>query len=140
VKALKKAQLKEMNELSGNADAAFQDLDEACIVFNEAKGDEAKEKAKRAVEEHIKAFNDQILEINDFMGGIASEIREYIDGKSEKWQESDKATDYEAWAEAWEEELDTLTWEMLDAEGVMDVSDIENPSETLGNLSTEVEG
>jgi hypothetical protein len=140
VKGLKKAQSTELSKWSGDLDTAFQDLDEACIAYNEAVGDEAKAKAKAGVEAAIEEYNKQIVDANDFLSGIGAEIREYIDGKSEKWQESDKASDYEAWAEEWEQELDAVSWDMLDCDGVLDVSGIENPSETIGNLNTDFPG
>jgi len=65
----------------------------------------------------ITNYNEKLSEAQGFAQDIASEIDAYADGRSEKWQESERADAYREWKEEWEtfaeadqtEELEQLT-------------------------------
>jgi hypothetical protein len=59
-----------------------------------------------------------------------------MDDRSEKWLESDKASEYESWREEFEDEIEEVTLEQPEE---LDTSDLEDLSEALGNRREELE-
>lgn len=51
----------------------------------------------------VSDYNEVLQEAKEFAESIAEGIQEYIDGKSEKWQEGDAASAYSEWQSAWAE-------------------------------------
>src|SRR5258708_2069560 len=109
---LTKADLKELEEHSNALAGVWQDLTAACDVYNEAKSAD-KPRLKTAVEKVLAAYNEAVIQANAFCEGVGETIREYAEGKSEKWQESEKGEKYEAWAEAWDALIDQLSLKEL---------------------------
>ena len=60
------------------------------------------------VERAVGDYNNAIDELNEYLTEIAEEISTYIDGRSEAWQESDRAELYDTWMESFREEKDYL--------------------------------
>lgn len=147
MKKLTKTQLKELETVTSALGAAFTELQDACEVYNDAKPED-KVANKVTVETVISEYNSKLSDVRSVCETIAAEIREFIDGKSEKWQQSDKATAYEAWAEEWEAELEDASWgtiasESKDGNGTititLDTSDLEDYNETVNGYSIEVQ-
>lgn len=94
------------------------------------------------INESIDDLNEKIAEYNQLLGAagtftkeIAQQQSDYIDDKSERWQESDRGQEYSSWKDEWED---------YDHEEINDVETISTPSmehaEKLKELSTEFEG
>lgn len=70
------------------------------------------------VEKAHGALCDDLATLRDFRDELATEMREYYDDKSERWQQSDVGADYETWVDAWEcadlEDPDAYTFPELD--------------------------
>lgn len=54
------------------------------------------------VEKAHGALCDALAVLRDFRDEVAAETRDYYDDKSERWQQSDAGSEYEAWVDAWE--------------------------------------
>lgn len=139
-----KAQLKEIEGVCDGVNGAFTDLQTACDVYNDAPLDK-KDEAKAAVEQTITEYNEQLSRMRGVCEDLAVEIRDFIDGKSEKWQESEKCSAYEAWAEEWEADLEDVSWDRMEQKdsttGIITLcyNDLEDYGETVSGYSTEVQ-
>lgn len=104
---LPEAQLTRYNEL-------VAELKTAADSINTLQSDL---KAKRAqIEKLVTSFNETLTnlqaaceqydnaveEANEFVDDIQEKLEEYMDDQSEEWQESDEATQYHNWIEAWD--------------------------------------
>ena len=79
------------------------------------------------VERAVGDYNNAIDELNEYLTEIAEEISTYIDGRSEAWQESDRAELYDTWMESFREEKDYLEEPMCehnDFEFLVSVDDV----------------
>lgn len=72
------------------------------------------ERARHAFNEAISSYNEVVEEANGFRDDIANEIRSYIDERSESWQASDRAMDYDEWQSQWSEELEWMEIILVD--------------------------
>lgn len=85
----------------GKREAFANDLDK---LFDELK--EAHGKFEDVVSEYniaVTAINEKISDIKEFVTEITTDIQQFIDDKSEKWQEGDAGESYGNWRDAWEE-------------------------------------
>lgn len=62
----------------------------------------ALEEAVRPLNDAIRAYNDVVALARAFVDDIADEFRSEYDGKSERWQESDRGQTASAFVEAWQ--------------------------------------
>lgn len=74
------------------------ELEESISKYNEAVSEAFKE-----VAEAKDALNEAIKDGASFRDDIVSEMDEYVGDRSEKWQESDAAQEYESWKSEWEQ-------------------------------------
>lgn len=51
----------------------------------------------------VTAYNQVLSDIEDLRSEIVEAIEEYTSERSDKWQESDAASQYEEWASAWQD-------------------------------------
>lgn len=109
MKKLTKEQIKQRDELSTRLASRREDFNEALENYNAAK-----KEAWIEVAQAIDAINEAIEAANEWKTEIASAIQEYVDNKSEKWQEGDTASEYGTWKEAYEEEFEKLEIEEPD--------------------------
>ena len=131
MKKINKDQIKRRDELQGKLQSLMADLETACEAYNEA----LREKWS-AIDDALGAYNEAIGEVNEWQQEIASDIQSYMDDRSEKWLESDKAYEYESWREEFEDEIEEVTLEQPEE---LDTSDLEDLSEALGNRREELE-
>lgn len=135
---------------------AFEDLDEAVDKYNEGLGEawakveeacgeynDAIEELWEPVEAAQQSYNEVISEANSLRQEIAGEIEEYMGERSEKWQESEKAAQYETWKERFSEDWDEI--DLTKPDGLefdepekLDL-DIENHAELTGQLPESLE-
>jgi hypothetical protein len=47
-------------------------------------------------------YNTKIKELNQFIDDIRSDMQDYYDERSEKWQESDNGQMYQDWIDQWD--------------------------------------
>lgn len=84
-------------------------LQEKSAAIESAWGDfeGAHETLVNAVDE----YNGAIQEVAEWRDGIVSEMQDYYDERSERWQEGDAGQEYDSWKDEWEngdfEELET---------------------------------
>jgi hypothetical protein len=57
-----------------------------------------------------KKYNDVVENLNNFIEDQRSQMQNYFDGRSEKWQESDKGDAYQNWIDAWEIVIDKVKY------------------------------
>lgn len=92
------------------------------------------EDAVNALNEAIAELNSTVDDMNSFVQEIVTQMDEYIDEKSEKWQEGDTGTAYLDWKSEWENisisMMDEIPVEGLDTP---DVSDYEQVSTEFNN-------
>ena len=131
MKKISKDQIKRRDELQGKLQSLMADLETACEAYNET----LREKWS-AIDDALGAYNEAIGEVNEWQQEIASDIQSYMDDRSEKWLESDKAQEYESWREEFEDEIEEVTLEQPEE---LDTSDLEDLSEALGNRREELE-
>jgi DNA repair exonuclease SbcCD ATPase subunit len=131
MKKISKDQIKRRDELQGKLQSLMADLETACEAYNET----LREKWS-AIDDALGAYNEAIGEVNEWQKEIASDIQSYMDDRSEKWLESDKASEYESWREEFEDEIEEVTLEQPEE---LDTSDLEDLSEALGNRREELE-
>ena len=85
----------------------------------------------------IAAYNETLASVREFSEDIASRLREELEGKSERYQESDKGQAALEFVEAWEnEQFDDIEW--------TDIDPPEQPDpdyrDTLENLPDAIDG
>jgi len=131
MKKISKDQIKRRDELQGKLQSLMADLETACEAYNEA----LREKWS-AIDDALGEYNEAIGEVNEWQQEIASDIQSYMDDRSEKWLESDKAQEYESWREEFEDEIEEVKLEQPEELGT---SDLEDLSEALGNRREELE-
>jgi hypothetical protein len=83
------------------------------------------------VETALADYNEAINEANAWKQDRAQEMQDYIEDKSEKWQESDKAQQLTAWKEQYEEEFEQVEIEQPEP---IDDGSIEDYSQVLWEL------
>lgn len=131
---LSKTEIKEKNALANKLRDAFDNLDELT----------AEEKPyKEKIEKAIAIYNGAIDDARAFCEGIAQEIADFIDSKSEAWQEGDKCAAHEDFKSAYEDlEFEPISLDnILDtADGSYSMGDVENYADTLDELMEEPEG
>ena len=106
---LSKKDLTLKQEHANKLTETYEKLDAAVSTFNAAM-EEAWEKVQEALDEH----NTAIESANEWRGDIAQQMQDYYDNRSEKWQESDKGSEYEQWKSEWEESFDQVEMEKPD--------------------------
>lgn len=92
IEALKEAE-GTVNELIEAANRKIEDANEA---INDANG------ALSDLNNAIDTLNAKIAEAETWGSEISSEIGDYMDERSDKWQESEKADNYRSWKEPFE--------------------------------------
>lgn len=73
-------------------------------------------------------YESELEETNEFLESVHSEMQEYFDERSEKWQESEKGSAYQDWMDEWNSPLNEvelpepqeLLIEGLDAAEILD--------------------
>src|SRR5262245_40000831 len=113
MKKLDKTTIAERDTLEIRLREEQEDLQSAINFYND-KMSEAWAKVSAAIDEYnsalddawggangleqdISAYNDAIGSCNEWKQGVAQEIQDYMDERSEKWQESEAAGRYSSW-------------------------------------------
>lgn len=96
-----------------------------------------------ALEPVIEAYNGAVADANQWKAGAAQSIQDYMDERSDKWQETVKGQQYAEWRDGFDDEFQTF-----DAERPEDIEidepdgigfDAEDIAELLEQLQTELE-
>jgi hypothetical protein len=127
VKALSKEQEKEKAELVDAIRAAHTKLEDALGVFNarlvEEQGD---------VQEKLDALNAKLQEASEWAEGVVSEMQDYYDERSEKWQEGDDGQNYDAWKDGYEDlDFEDLKIDFPEEIGIPDCPSVADDLEAL---------
>lgn len=101
MKKLSKAQQEQRADLIRRLNEAKDLVEEACDE-HQPKITEVVDAAKAAIERAVAAYNEVLAEAREFAEQAASDMDSYASERSEKWQESDKGSDYASWKDEWE--------------------------------------
>lgn len=126
MKSLSKNDQKEQTEfvktLRGKAGRVFdatQEVNEAIERLNDAIAD----------------YNATIEDANNWAQDLLSQMEQYKEGKTEKWQESNAGQQYDSWVQAWAddlesaEEIDLINVPEMDAIEVLEIRPV-SPDQT----------
>ena len=109
--------LKEIEDRKGEVEARMSDLEDAT----------------RAVNEEIENLNEALVEAQGFVEDLKAMVEDYVDNRSEKWSESDAASQYSEWVAAFETASASLEpLELLDEDP--EIEGFEEVAEGLINL------
>jgi hypothetical protein len=90
--------VKRLNEAKGDVQVAYDQM--ASFISDDLNG-------------KIAQYNEIVGEMETFRDELVGDMENYFDDKSEKWQEGDSGSEYQAWKSSWEEldvtEVDTVT-------------------------------
>lgn len=91
-------------------------------------------KANSLTDDAFGELNEVIGELNVFREEVASAIEDYIAEKSEKWQDGERGQAFNAWHDAWQDDLEEVEYTPLDT---LDPLDARNdvPEEALSEES-----
>lgn len=157
MKKLTREQLKSRDEIASKLRDRREDLDTVLTAYNAAHAsayslleaaiqqyNETMSEAWDAIDEEQTAYNEVVVEANELKAEIIAEIDGYVEERSEKWQEGDKAQAYASWREAFEEDTPESELQRPDEIAVEEPQDleldIEDAAEQIEQLQEEVEG
>jgi len=159
MKKLSKETLKRRDEIAEKLRSRGADLEATVEGFNTKVG-EAWTKLETALEEYnsvlesewngglegvLSDYNEAVGEANEWKQEVAQEIQDWMDERSDKWQESPAAEKYQTWKEPFEEEFQTAELERpenveVEEPGELTLDDVEDVAELLGGLPEELAG
>lgn len=138
MKKLDKSTILQRDKLAVRFSDQYSVLEKSANAFNAALS-AALDEHWGPLEEAVEAYNAVIADANAWKGEISEEIEDYIGGRSEKWQESDKAREYEQWKAEFQDDFEQI--EMPEKPQELELmNDLENHEELLGNLPETVNG
>ena len=97
MKALSKDQEKEKVALIDSIRDAHAALEASVITYNAAM-----EKEQREVRSKLVDLNEKLQEAKGWAEGLAGDMQNYYDERSENWQEGDNGQNYDAWKSEYE--------------------------------------
>jgi hypothetical protein len=92
-----------VGQFNDTMNEAWVDLENAINAYNEKLDTAWGEKLEPA----ITSYNEVVGEANEWKQDVVSSIEEFMNEKSEKWQESDAASRYESWKDNFTDEFST---------------------------------
>ncbi len=103
MKSLSKPQLRERDELDTKLNQNAQLLRDAVVAFNAAMTESFKD-----VEAARDAYNQAVVDANEWQSNIVSDMESYQSDRSEKWQEGEEGQASQSWMDEFGEELEEL--------------------------------
>lgn len=131
MKKLSKTDLQAREEVTKKLGEAHSLLTSAVEEYNDAVAE-----AWAKVEDCQNGYNEALHAASEWCEGIASQIEDYVNDKSEKWQEGEKAEAYENWKGEYEG-IDFSDSELSQPDELS--LEVQDPCEEIEGLSTEVE-
>jgi len=130
MKSLDKTDTKRRLELAEQLTVAENALGAALEAYNRVVAD-----AWSPVQSAIDDYNALVEEANGFKDDVASQIEEYMDARSESWQEGERGQAYAEWRDNWQ----AAYFETVDLEQPepLEVEDC-NAADELRDLEEEV--
>jgi hypothetical protein len=158
MKKLDKTTLAERDQIAESLRTRIMDLESSIEGFN-TKIAEAWAKVSAAIDEYnttlddewgnglegvLSDYNDAVGSANEWKQGVAQQIQDYMDERSEKWQEGEAAQRYQSWKEAFDEDLPTADIERpedlaLEEPDELSIEDLDDAAELLEQLPQELE-
>lgn len=132
MKALIKAQKTERDALLSILRDRMTDLQDDVATFNDGVA-----ALLANLQVGVDNYNEASDSVKGWLESVRESIQEYVDDRSEKWQESDKAQEYQDWLEAYAVDLEDFN--LPDIEPVS-LDDLEDYAETIEQLPEEVGG
>lgn len=108
-----------VRDLTDAREGVEKAIDEFNIAMGEAWIDVAEAKEK---------YDEELKAAESFREEMASDMQNFYDDRSEKWQEGDAGSQYQQWMDVWGEELDELE---LEQPYTLDVPDFDETFESL---------
>src|SRR3974390_1904395 len=121
MKRLSKAQISELDTHVEKLGKAYAQVEEAWREF---------EAAHQEVASAVEAYNDAVQEAVGWRDDIVSQMQEYYDERSEKWQEGEAGEQYQAWIDEWES---ASIEEELECPELSELSEVDH-ADNLGEL------
>ena len=106
---ISKSDIKERDVIANKLQDAQAELEKAIDEYNSLM-----RSAWEKVDVCLNTMNELIYDANQWRDSIVTDIQDYMDERSEKWHESDKAREMESWKAAYEEEFPELELECPD--------------------------
>lgn len=108
MKRLTKKQVQEQADLAEDLRETADSMGSSVLAYNvgvQEAFDTYAAVLEAVYHEHIEPLEleSRMDDAESFRDDIACRLREYFDGRSEKWQDSDAGEQYVEWVEAWEE-------------------------------------
>ena len=158
MKKLDKETLAQRDDIKASLEVKFSDLEASVEGFN-TKMDEAWKAVAAAVEDYnakledewgnglgpvIESYNESIADANEWRQGVAQSIQEYMDDRSEKWQEGEAAQRYAVWRDEFDHEFSAFDAERPDDLEIAEPDEItydnlDDVAEALGELPEELD-
>lgn len=130
MKKISKADSVELDKIVVELRDKKEALEEVASEYNKLLDDEWDK-----VEEALTEMNNAIEAAANWRKDIVGKIEEYVGDRSDAWQESDRASEYEDWKSAYEE----CTLDILEIERSEEIDVPEFDEEELGNVLTGVD-
>lgn len=131
MKKISKAESELRDEIVRKLNDAFLGMERAVDELNQAIGEHWS-----AVEDAQSVYNEALNEAQEWRDNIVTQIDEYVDERSDKWREGEKAEAYESWKS--EYEAIDFSEAQLSAPDELSL-DVENPAEAIEGLPDSVE-
>lgn len=127
---LTNVQVKERDQHETTLRTQRDKLEESIMVYNAATAE-----AYNALQIVIDGYNTELENEKGWTEDINSLIQEYIDHRSDVWQDGDKGQAVTAWAATFLEiDLESIC---IEAPAIISIDEFPNHSEEMGNLARE---
>lgn len=136
MKSLKKNDIEKRDEYAKKLREQAATLKARLVLFNS----EMQRLFEADVAPALADYNALLEEVSGWREDLLNEMNDYYDARSEKWQESDAATNFEAWRDEYEG-IDLDEVELPAPDPLTPPIDLDEAhANALDNLPTEVEG
>jgi uncharacterized protein YukE len=103
MRKLSKNQEARKTQLAADLQTAAQEVADAVDVFNDGV-----DLLKEELNAVVKAYNQRVEDANAFIAEIRTEISDFKENKSERWQEGEQGEAYQGWLNEWDVELSEI--------------------------------
>jgi len=133
---ISKKDLIEVERVRNDVRDAEAGVEDAVASYNEAL-----EERWTAVQTACETLEAARSDAASVVEGLASQMADYMDARSEAWQESDRGSDYQCWHDTWESAQGFCEgYETLSKPEPLDATDVLGAADELDNLAESPEG
>jgi len=130
MKKLSRSQLKQRSDLLIRLEKLYEAAEHQITAYNEG------ECSHGMVESAVERYNEAVGDANCLLADVRSDIEDYIEGRSEKWQEGERGDRYREWLDL-TDDLDTIETPEAetDEDGNRTVEDLDGYNEAYERLN-----